>query len=234
MFWIQCCSEFFLPDKKIKKIKDQAKFLLSAETVVVRELASFIGRIINAFHAILEAPLHYRVLEREKIIGLGPSKDFECKIELSESSKLELKWWIENVEIKNGKRIRPEKPMVFLQTDASLLGWGSCNNSTGVCIGGRWIESEATFSINYLELLAFFYALQAFCESLSNVHVSVQSDSTSAIAYINNMGGIASFQMDQLAFEIWQWCLDRGIYISASFIPGIFNVRADFSSRIFF
>lgn len=223
----------FLPDKKITKIKDQANCLLSSETVVIRTLVSFIGRIISTFHAILEAPLHYRVLEREKIIGLEPSKNFERKIILSENSKVELRWWIDNVEIKNGKRIRPEKPTVFLQTDASLLGWGSYNYNTGISVGGRWNENEIIFSINYLELLAIFYALQAFCEGLRNVHVSIQSDSTSAIAYINNMGGIASFQMDQLAFQIWQWCLVREIYISASFIPGVLNIRADFASRNF-
>ena len=223
----------FLPDKKVQKILNQANFLLSSETVVIRALASFIGRIINAFHALLEAPLHYRVLEREKIIGLGDSKDFDLKIKLSEESKAELRWWIGNVEKKNGKRIRPRKPDVFLQSDASLMGWGSYNVCTDISIGGRWNEEEAVFPINYLELLAIFYALQAFCADLRGIHVSVQSDSTSAIAYINNMGGIASFQMDQLAMEIWQWCLAREIFISASFIPGVLNVRADFSSRNF-
>ena len=59
----------FLPDKKLKKIINTAKLLLSSETVVIRLLASFIGLIINAFHAVLEAPLHYRTLEREKCAG---------------------------------------------------------------------------------------------------------------------------------------------------------------------
>ena len=144
-----------------------------------------------------------------------------------------MNWWIENVEIKNGKLIRPRKPTVFLQTDTPLLGWGSYNISTGMSIGGRWNESEVIFPINYLELFAIFHALRAFCSDTKNIHVSVQSDSTSAIAYINNMGGIASFQMDQLALELWQQCLVREIYISASYIPGVFNVKAGFSSRNF-
>ena len=68
---------------------------------------------------------------------------------------------------------------------------------------------------------------------MTNVHVSVQSDSTCAIAYVNNMGGIGSLIMDLLASELWQWCLQKDIFISASFIPGIFNVDADFNSRNF-
>ena len=55
----------FLPDKKLQKIKNTAKLLLSSETVVIRLLASFIGLIIHAFHAVLEAPLHYRTGERK-------------------------------------------------------------------------------------------------------------------------------------------------------------------------
>ena len=54
----------FLPTEKVEKIICLAKFLLSGGKLIVRDLASFIGLIINAFYAILEAPLHYRELER--------------------------------------------------------------------------------------------------------------------------------------------------------------------------
>ena len=223
----------FLPDKKIQKIKKLASCLLTADTIVIRSLASFIGLIINAFHAILEAPLHYRQLEREKISGLGLSMDFEQKIQISEGSRIQLVWWLENVEAKNGKVIRPKKPTVFLQSDASLMGWGAYNVSENVTSGGRWILSEAGFCINYLELLAMFHALRAFCVDMRDVHVSIQSDSTSAIAYLNHMGGIGSVEMDQLAFEIWQWCIHRNIFVTASFIAGISNVYSDYASRNF-
>ena len=60
----------YLTDDKVFKIFNLAKFLLQKEVVIVRNLASFIGLIINAFSAILEAPLHYRCLERDKLKGL--------------------------------------------------------------------------------------------------------------------------------------------------------------------
>jgi hypothetical protein len=44
--------------------------------------------------------------------------------------------------------------------------------------------------INYLELLAAFYALRAFCKDDERMHVGLKMDNTCAIAYINNMGGI--------------------------------------------
>ena len=76
-----------------------------------------------------------------------------------------------------------------------------------------------------------FHALRAYCVDMRNVHVSIQSDSTSAISYLNHMGGIGSVEMDQLAFEIWQWCIHRNIFVQASFIPGISNVYSDYASR---
>lgn len=39
--------------------------------------------------------------------------------------------------------------------------------------------------------------------------------------------------MDRLAFEIWNWCLDRDIFLSAQYIPGESNLNADQLSRKF-
>lgn len=223
----------FLPEAKVTKILNMARLLLSKERVIVPDLASFIGLVINAFYAILEAPLYYRSLERDKIAGLGISRDFDRLTQLSESSRSELQWWIENVKSKNGKPIRLRKATVLLQTDASLLGWGAYHKNSETSIGGRWSVYEAENHINYLELLAIFYALQSFCSQLSDIHIRIQSDSTCAIAYINNMGGMASTQMDSLAKKIWNWCFERNIFLSASHISSTLNVAADFSSRNF-
>ena len=37
--------------------------------------------------------------------------------------------------------------------------------------------------------------------------------------------------MNKLAREIWTWCEERGLWLSAFFIPGIDNLRADSLSR---
>ena len=69
----------------------------------MRGLASFIGLAINTFHAILQASLRYRELERDNIAGLRISRDFSKTVQLSDLSVSELHWWISNVEKKNGK-----------------------------------------------------------------------------------------------------------------------------------
>ena len=52
-------------------------------------------------------------------------------------------------------------------------------------------------------------------------------DNCTAVAYINNLGGTVSPQATMLARELWMWCLERGILISAQYLPGEENTRAD-------
>ena len=46
------------------------------------------------------------------------------------------------------------------------------------------------------------------------------------------MGGIKSIKMNEIAKDIWSWCINRNIWISADYVPGKFNV-ADAESRNF-
>ena len=56
-----------------------AKEILSNSPVVIRDLAYLIGLLIHAFFAVLEAPMHYRALERDKVRGLAANKDYDGK-----------------------------------------------------------------------------------------------------------------------------------------------------------
>ena len=78
--------------------------------------------------------------------------------------------------------------------------------------------SLTTISI-FLELLAAFLALQSFV-SQSNIHVRLKLDNTTAVSYINNMGGIRSEPLNTLAKKIWHWCMSREIWLSAQYVPG--------------
>ena len=74
--------------------------------------------------------------------------------------------------------------------------------------------------MNYLELLAISHALQAFCFNCRNVHIEIQSDNVCAVSYVNDMGGMCSPSLDRLAGSVWNWCLERNIFISAVYIAG--------------
>ena len=59
------------------------------------------------------------------------------------------------------------------------------------------------------------------------------SDNAAAISYINHMGGTKSARSNDIAREIWDWVLGKGIWISANHILGQENTEADQMSRTF-
>ena len=176
--------------------------------------------------------MYYSSLERGKIVGLGENHDFNNMFILSDNSIKELNWWKHNVAIKNGKRVRHDKVQLRCRTDASLQGSGSIDLNSEMHANGRWTIQESKHSINFLELLAVFYALQALYWNKNNVHIEIQCDNVSAVSYLNCMGGMTSKSMDTLAKDIWAWCLDKEIFISAVRLPGVLN-SADFYFRNF-
>ena len=101
-----------------------------------------------------------------------------------------------------------------MTTDASLLGWGAhCHNCK---IGWPWSEEEKLHHINYLKLLGAFLAVKSFCRDRKNITVHLKIDNSSAIAYINHLGGTRSTTLCVLVVrELWAWCLDRKIVIAS-------------------
>ena len=199
----------------------------------IRLVASLIGVLVHAFHAIVPGPLHYRTLERDKVAALRMCSEYSASMSLSTASICEIRWWIENVVLLNGKLIRRPPIDLWIECDASLKGWGVSVQSRGTATGGAWSQLEAIQHINYLELLATFLGLKTFFSDSENIHIGVKSDSSTAVYYLNAMGGMASLLLDDLTKEIWEWCFSRNIFITAQHIPGILNVEADKWSREF-
>ncbi|XP_076236334.1 uncharacterized protein LOC143180473 [Calliopsis andreniformis] len=113
--------------------------------------------------------------------------------------------------------------------DASLSGWGAyCNNKTA---HGFWQKEERNQHINYLELLAAFFSLKCFATDLKDCNILLKIDNTTAISYINRMGGIQFKVLSKLSKEIWKCCESRNIWIFASYVRSRENVIADIESR---
>lgn len=91
---------------------------------------------------------------------------------------------------------------------------------------------ERRKSINYLELLAIFLALRCFADKLSKCEILLQLDNTTAVSYINRLGGTKFPCLNDLARQIWQWCESRDLWLSASYIPSKENAGANRESRI--
>ena len=170
-------------------------------------------------------------MEREKSRALAQHKgDFNKTMEISTEIHAELDWWLSNIQSAS-RTIDHGKPVAVLRTDASLKGWGATMH--GRVTGGRWTTNEAQEHINYLELMAAFFGLKCLCSEMHNTHIRIELDNSTAVCYINEMGGTKSVKCNHVAQMLWEWCIERGIWVSANHIPGVSNVAADKASRNF-
>lgn len=72
------------------------------------------------------------------------------------------------------------------------------------------------------------YALKFLCKNISCAHVQILSDNTTTVCYINAMGGSSkSRYCNKIAREIWYWCINKEIWLSAGHIAGSKNTVAD-------
>ena len=231
-FQLDSCKMTVSPTpKKIAKTVHACTKLKNKQSPLISDVAEVIGILVSNFPGVEYGPMHYRALERDKTLALKHHKgDYNSSMQLSPNALKELEWWIHNMSHSKKDIVHPN-PSTILQSDASKLGWGAvCKDET---IGGRWTSGEATAHINILELQAAFFALKSFVSEESNTHVQFQIDNTTAVSYVNNMGGIQSPELNMLALDIWEWAIDRSIWLSAVHIPGKENTGADKESRNF-
>lgn len=217
-----------LPMEKKTKIISLVTKLHNKEKVSIKELSKVFGTLIAACPAVSYGWLHIKSLERSKYLALKKFNTYKAQILITNQIKIELKWW-ENSILNSVKNINMENFDLEIFTDASNTGWGAVcgNNKTH----GFWGEIEGSHHINYLELLAIFYALRCFALNKSHINIVFRVDNKTAIAYINKMGGIRFQKLNNLSKEIWSWCEERNIFIYATYIASKDNTVADMESR---
>lgn len=209
-------------ESKIQKVVTACQHLLTKHNPTITEVAEVIGLLVSNLPGAQYGPLHYRSLESDKIQALKINKgNYKSHIQLTSSSIAELQWWIANMPTVQRDIVRPNLSMV-IQTDASKKGWGAALGKQE--IGVRWTDVETPNHINILK---------AFCHTTNNTHVQLQIDNTTAVAYITNMGSSKSTQLNNLAKEMWTWCINKNIWLSAGHIAGKLNTSADNKSHNF-
>lgn len=218
-----------LPEEKVDKIVRVCRRLLNTTEPTIREVAQVSGNLVSAFPAVKYLQLFYRSVEACKSSDISLGARYDDTVVLSPLARQDLSWVIDNIRVFNGRPIRDPPFTHTIESDASLLGWGASYN--GQTSGGHWTPDECEFHINYLELLAAFFALKCYADNDANV--CLKSDNTTAVGYLNKMGGMHSPLLNNLAREIWSWCMQRRISLTAQHIPGECNSSADFGSRHF-
>ena len=218
-------------DEKKKKIRDLASKLLSLGYSTIRLLAKFIGMIVACFPGVMHGPLWYRRLENDKIEALKRSKgDYDATVTFSNEAVTDMQWWRNNID--RASNVIDEshgEPDIVIHSDASNLGWG-CDSELGRS-NGHWSEEEQSLHINVKELTAAWFALKALAFEVRDKHIRLMLDNTTAVACVNNMGTNHSLLCDTVVRQIWGFCIERELWVSAAYIPGKLNVEADSESR---
>lgn len=99
--------------------------LMKKHEVCIRDFAQVIGKLVACEPAVQHAPLFTKSLEHDKEHNLKIVKgDYNAKMIISNSSKQQLNWWIDNV-LTSFKPISREPPIISLETDSSKVGWGA-------------------------------------------------------------------------------------------------------------
>ena len=94
-----------------------------------------------------------------------------------------------------------------------------------------WSQQKCSMDINYLELLAATLAVKTFAKAKTAMSILLRIDNTTAVAYINNLGGTASKELVIITRDLWMWCLERDIHIAEVHLPGVLNAVAHTESR---
>ena len=222
-----------LPQQKIETIKDTILENLQQPVTSIRKFATLVGKLTATLPANRYGQVFLKHLEMAKTKALYKSNfNFEGIISISSKVIAELQWWKDNIATVFRPVFVPN-PHIVLYTDASFQGWGYHIQDTELRAGGRWSTQEQSQDINYLELKAVYFSLLSSCKDITNSHILIQSDNTTTVVGINKQGSTQSANCNSVARDIWFWAIKQNNWLSATHCPGIYNVEADYASRVF-
>ena len=181
--------------------------------------------------ALRQVPLFYRKIQLSinKVLskaGLNKKLCYNQKIQLNFKVRRNLQWWAEEMPHHCSAPVFSPPVDVKIATNSSFLGWGATMGHAR--IAGLWEWERLWSHINKKELQTCFIALEYFVSHLiRDIHVQLSVENTAAVSYLNHAGGTRSQALSDLAIAIWEWCLQRKIYLSAIHIQGIVNKTPD-------
>lgn len=218
-----------LPERKRKSILLNLEKLLTCKNMRIRDFARILGSLTAACPAVAYGWLYTKSFERARYLALkNNNNDYDTFMAIPNNLHDDIVWWKNNISV-TANKIRQHIYTMEIFTDASTTGWGSACN--GEKTGGLWTETETRNHINYLELLAVYFGLKSFANDKINCDILLRVDNTTAISYVNRMGGVQYPHLNQVANMIWKWCEERRLIIFASYIKSSLNVEADSESR---
>ena len=223
-----------ITEERVQKILELCKLIISKyenkQAVTIKKLASLSGCIVASFPGNQYGKLMYRTIDNFKIEKLRENKfNYHAKIYVNKYIIEEIKTCMLDLPKSYAPIIR-DNPKISLESDSSDIGWGGLVLTKNDKTGGSWTKQEIALKNNYLELKAACFAILSLCKNMKNTHILIKSDNTTAVGYLNHQGG-RKFKLNKLAKDIWLWAKQNQNWITAEYIPGKENLKADKISR---
>ena len=215
-----------LTKPKQEKIYGLGSALLVKSSVTIRDLAVFIGNVVAASYGVDRAPLRFKYLEILKNKALKSLQDnvpfrqaYDSFVVLDDKARCLITWWCRNIFHLSFSLSIPSISLELVTDAASDCGWGALVGS--VRTYGHWTAEEKDLEhCNLLELKAILFGLQSLCNNVSNTHIRIRSDNTTAVACVNKCGSIKEALLD-VTIDIFDWAEAHNIYLSAAHTTGI-------------
>jgi len=218
-----------LPPNKREKLMKLCRDSIQCQRIKIRKIAELIGHLVAASPAVSYSGLYTRQLEFEKSQSLTITGDnYQAFMSLSIEARSDIEWWMRSLPCSKNL-IRRDQFDYSIETDASPTGWGARYNDDRA--HGFWDSSKSSLHINKLELEAAELGLHSFFKHTRSKSVLLRMDNTTAIAYINRLGGCRSHDLHTISKRIWSWCEANDLWISASYLTSAQNYFADKESR---
>ena len=216
--------------ERVRSLQEAIQSLLAAPWNTARVWLRVLGLLASLVDVVPLCRLHMRPLQFHLLAHFRPaSRDLLARVPMADHVRPHLLWWTLDEHLLEGVPFGIFRPSLAVTTDASLSGWGAfCEHRT---LAGVWSEEESRLHINMLELEAVARAVKALQDRVQGRCLSVFSDNTTVVAYINRQGGTHSPQLCLKVWSLLQWCRKRNIALRATHVAGKDNTLADALSR---
>ncbi|XP_077338321.1 uncharacterized protein LOC143982996 [Lithobates pipiens] len=218
-----------LPSDKLQTLRSVVKLLMNCKWSSLRFCMRVLGLMMAFFETVSYAQFHTRVLQKEILTKWDKSQlSLDRQIQVSQSVRNSLIWWLRSPVIQSGKSFLPLKWTV-ITTDTSLSGWGGVIGVQSP--QGLWSTEESKLPINLLELRAIRRCLSTWSMRLQGHPIRIQSDNATAVAYVNHQGETRSSATAWEVAHILRLAKRHIPALLAIYIPGVENWQADYLSR---
>ena len=220
----------FPSEERLRSLREAVSVVESTAFCTASSWLRMLGLMASMIDVLPLCRLRMRPLQFHLLSVFRPAdRDLRVSVPLSVGIRPHLEWWKADVNLREGIPFGIWRPQLTVTTDASLSGWGAfCQART---LSGVWTQEEALLHINVLELEAVVRAVKALTDLAKGSCLTVFSDNTTTVAYINRQGGTRSPNLCLKAWFLLLWCRKYDIQLRASHIAGKDNTLADALSR---